>query len=453
MLHKASRMAGLLGAGLALAAAGAMQGESMRAHAAQSDCGSVGAGFLNVELGTESSDIRKVKLSAGDRLTFMFDTGEGAFGRVVLLAGARAELPVLAGPAGTSVAFVAPRSGDFSFRLAKDGPGPARFRAACVPGETAGHGNQDKGALPLGAALPQVELDGAQGIEELTAAGIQVDATIAGRAGDQPAKAQPATTPKPPDTGLAVKMELRDQRYADAGPDGVRADPSATGANVGVNYRPQPAIMVGALAQFDPSADTLSGESRSLGEHAWMAGPVATVRLAPGLSLDASAAWGFADAGAMDLAGHAPSMPRRTVSAKLANTQTFGAWRFTPSISVNRSWDTLVAPGPSAMEAYMTSTVSAGRVDVGPELAYRLDLAPSLFIEPRAAVGGFWGLDSFAAPLAGLGHSEMRLKAEAGVTLGIADGAKLQMGGALEEGSSMVPDIWSGRVQMSIPLK
>jgi hypothetical protein len=83
-----------------------------------------------------------------------------------------------------------------------------------------------------------------------------------------------------------------------------------------------------------------------------------------------------------------------------------------------------------------------------------MDLPAAAFFEPRAVVGGFWDFDSLskAAP-SGAVHPEMRLKAEAGVTIGVRDGAKLQASGALEAGDRETPDAWTGRLQLSVPLK
>jgi hypothetical protein len=47
----------------------------------------------------------------------------------------------------------------------------------------------------------------------------------------------------------------------------------------------------------------------------------------------------------------------------------------------------------------------------------------------------------------------MRLKAEAGLTIGSNNGPKLQALGALEEGDQGMPDAWSGRLQLNVPLK
>jgi hypothetical protein len=51
-------------------------------------------------------------------------------------------------------------------------------------------------------------------------------------------------------------------------------------------------------------------------------------------------------------------------------------------------------------------------------------------------------------------HAEPRLKAEAGVTFGLTDGPKLQALGGVEGGDAAgTPDIWTGRLQLSVPLK
>jgi len=47
----------------------------------------------------------------------------------------------------------------------------------------------------------------------------------------------------------------------------------------------------------------------------------------------------------------------------------------------------------------------------------------------------------------------MRLKAQGGVTIGSMDGTKLEVGGGVEGGGPAAPDVWSGRLQLSVPLK
>jgi hypothetical protein len=91
---------------------------------------------------------------------------------------------------------------------------------------------------------------------------------------------------------------------------------------------------------------------------------------------------------------------------------------------------------------------------VTPELAYRIELPQAMFIEPKAAVGSFWDIEDLSrlAPH-GPGHEDLRLKAGAGVTVGGIDGTKLEVGGGVEGGGPAAPDVWSGRLQLSVPLK
>ncbi len=89
-----------------------------------------------------------------------------------------------------------------------------------------------------------------------------------------------------------------------------------------------------------------------------------------------------------------------------------------------------------------------------PELAYRIEMPQAMFIEPKAAIGSFWDIDALSrlAPR-GPAHEDMRLKAEAGVTIGSTAGTKLEVGGGVEGGGPATPDVWTGRLQLNVPLK
>ena len=248
--------------------------------------------------------------------------------------------------------------------------------------------------------------------------------------------------------GAELKLQWRSERYA-AGPQGVEIDGNASGVEIGVNYKVRPAVLVGALALFDPAGEALFGSPRSLSDRSWMAGPVTTIHFAPRLTLEARAAWGLADAGADDVHGTGPAVQRRLLSARLAHPYAHGAWRFTPNVNVSHLWEELLhAP---AEVPHMNATA---RVDFAPELAYRFDLARSAFVEPKAVLGGFWTFDDLTKAAPGVGvPSEPRLRAEAGVTFGVVDGPKLQALGGVEGGDAATPDIWTGRLQLSVPLK
>lgn len=72
------------------------------AHAApDADCRAVDRGALNVDVGSGASASRRVRLGAGDALTFAFHSAAGPFGTLTLAAGAGSPRLLLAGPGGT----------------------------------------------------------------------------------------------------------------------------------------------------------------------------------------------------------------------------------------------------------------------------------------------------------------------------------------------------------------
>jgi hypothetical protein len=251
------------------------------------------------------------------------------------------------------------------------------------------------------------------------------------------------------DGGAEMKMQWLSERYK-PGPDGPEVDGNASGVKIGVNYKMRPAIQIGALAQFDPAGEALLAGQRSLSEHSWMAGPVTTIQLVSGLTLEARAAWGVAESAADDMVASGPGAQRRILTARLVHPWAYGALRFTPSVNVTHLWE-----GLHDVPAGSPHTSEVARVDLAPELAYRLDFARSAFIEPRAMLGGFWTFDDLSkASAPGLNlHADPRLKAAAGLTFGLVDGPKLEALGGVEGGEAGSPDVWTGRLQLSVPLR
>ena len=224
-----------------------------------------------------------------------------------------------------------------------------------------------------------------------------------------------------------------------------RTDAAAQPTDYGVQFKMRPPITVGVLAQFAQPSETYRGPG-SLADQKPLTAAVASMQVLPGVSLDTRTAWGQSEP---DPSVGGPAGHRRTVDVRLAQNGTFGAWRFSPSVSLNYLEDRRSVP---AMETEATQTTGAGRVDVRPEVAYRFDLQNSMFVEPKAMLGGFWGIGEPAAT-GSVAHSQLRLKGEASVTIGSTQGAKVEIGAAVEEGAVREPDVWSGRLQLSVPLK
>jgi hypothetical protein len=306
-----------------------------------------------------------------------------------------------------------------------------------APADAGAPGEPDSGL----EAAPTLEVPGivvVPGLEEPTPDGNK--AALYGEPG--------IPSPKP-GGGTEVKLQWRSERYL-PGPDGLEVDGNESGVEIGLAYKLRPAILIGALAQFDPAGEALTAGPKSLSEHGWMAGPMTTIQLASGLTLEARAAWGLAESGADDVTGSGAGAQRRLFSARVAHPHAYGAWRFTPSVNVTHLWEGLLN-GPAGLP----HASETGRVDFAPELAYRLDFARSAFIEPKAVLGGFWTFDDLSkAAVPGLDlHAEPRLKAAAGVTFGLVDGPKLQALGGVEGGGATTPDVWTGRLQLSVPLQ
>jgi hypothetical protein len=419
----------------------------------ETDCATLSGDGLQVDLTGAAKETRHIVLRSGETLHIAFEAESGPRGgRVTLIEGAGSPRRLLADPSGTSVSFTAERSDAFGFQFAREGGVAGRFTVTCGPRA------RPPGAGPLArtAALeqgmsPPTDADAAVMELEIEPYPAPTQDAVQGPlAPIEPPAGVTLSAPSFP-AGSHMKMQWLDQHYAWSGLDGSYIDPRTSGMEIGVNYKLKSDVTIGALAQLNPAAEVVLGGQRSLAEQGWMAGPVTTLRLAPGLVLDARAAWGEGVSGPAEAA--ATAAQRSLVSARLANQQTFGAWRFTPSVNFNYQQETL--PGAQAApETSAAHATGAGRIDLGPELVYRTDLTPTTFIEPRAVVGGFWDLGSPAADAtATAAHAEMRLRAEAGVTIGVPEGPKLQASGAIEEGIDAMPDTWTGRLQLSVPLK
>lgn len=392
----------------------------MASEPASVGCATLSLIRLEVKLAAGSTALRAIDLRQGDTLAFTFRGDKGVTGAVALIAEAGQERELLRGPSGTKGSFTADESGKMGYRLAATGGRQGSFTVTCAP------------------ANPEGDL--ADGLQADAAADLDLSAPL-------PADGKPAPR-KNETTAAAPAVPAPAQSLEWVG--GQKAE-TQTGDTLGVKLKLQPAILVGFQAQFTPDgSDPLLGPG-ALSDRSWLAGPITSVQLVPGLSLDARAAWGPTDPG-LSAIGHAGD--RQVLDARLASKQTFGPWRFSPSAGVTYLQEK--AGGAVALEqtGVPDQTVQSGRVDVKPEMAYRIDMGQSVFIEPKIMVGAFWDLGGAAGPGADAQfQKELRHMAETGIVFGTEDGSKLQLGGRVEEGEALAEDVWSGRVQVNIPLK
>src|SRR5262245_44408800 len=403
------------------------------AHAAgEVDCRALARDTLYVELASKASATRRVAMRPGETIQFAFQGGPGPFGILALVEGPGAPRMLLVGPTGTEVSFTARQSGAFAFQFTQEGRDVARFTVTCSPPAGAHPGDAPAVPATVPAAAGTDDAGFTRALNDAVTGAITLNELppIPVPAGSGVTVAPKSTT------GVQMNLHWLDERNGSGGANGPRVDASASGLEVGVNYRLKSALTVGALAQVNPAQEMLLGSQRVLYDQGWMAGPMAMLKIAPDLILDARAAWGESGSGSEEAA--AAAAQRRLVTARLSNQQAFGAWRLTPSINFNYQEQILHGAELGAMAPHATGT---GRVDGGPELAYHMDLPAKGFIEPRAVVGGFWDFDALSkAPPPAVLHPEMRLKAGGGVTIGVKDGPKLEALGGVEAGDREVPD-------------
>lgn len=382
------------------------------------DCASINTGHLDVALASDSNTLRTVEMNEGDTLAFTFRADARATGTITLVTGDGSEQRLLYGPHATQVSYTADRPGAVAFRLATKGGKVATFVTTCTPAH-AQSANAERGS-------GTTALDG-----------LNIDMSVPLSLG--------ATAAKDGDAGAVATPRALDLQWI-----GQQSATNAPATKYGVNLKLQPAIMIGMLAQFDQTGDPLLGPS-ALSDQAWLAGPVTNVQLGGGLTLDARAAWGPTDPG-LSAIGHAGD--RQTLDARLTSKQAAGPWRFSPSIGLSRVQEKLGTPAiERSADLVGQQTVELGRIDVKPEMTYRVDMGHSVFIEPKITVGTFWNLGDAASWVASGAPHGARHMAETGVTVGTPDGTKLQVGGSVEEGETRADNVWSGKMQLNIPLK
>ena len=371
---------------------------------------------------------RRARLSVGDRLVFTFRAEPSAKAVLELAEGGGSPRVVAQDTGGGSYSYVARTSGDLRFEVKARADESATVLVRCTSAQKSG---RDLVSRMLAAEGAQVLVE-PTGPEPLVELGASSDDTL------RPGMIENEKRPLP---NVAVTTPLY---WEDSRAGGVEG--AAGPVKLAAKYKPQPAIMVGVLAQFDQPDDKSPVGSGRIDQN-WLAGPVTRVELIPGTTLDARAAWGLLDSGVVP---NAYGADRRLVDAKLSSTQSFGAWRFSPSVTMNLE-ETRQTSAVHEGQSGLASGTS--RVDVRPELAYRFDMGQSLFIEPKAAIGGVWELDTAALAGASTPHGAMRLKADTGVTIGSSNGTKLELGAGVEESAVNGPNVWSGRLQLSVPVK
>ena len=342
-----------------------------------------------------ASAVRDVMLAKGDIVAFKIAAGAG--GTVSLVSGPNL---LLAGPRGVRKSFTASRSGNFAFRFAANGEGTVAFIASCTPSAVAAARIAE--SMDLGEPLemeserplidPEPSSNAPRALETLD---------------------QGTSKPANIEAGSLQSPILWEGTRVGAAPPGTKPEAETGPANVGVKLKVQPAIMVGVVAQFDQAQAALP----ALSDRSWVAGPITSLQLGAGTSLDARATWGPVET---DAPAGSHGADKRLVNARLMNKQELGAWRFSPSVGLSYEQDRAPVAGPDPHCAAKERDRPRRR-QAGAGLSHRHGSR-----DVHRAQGHGWSVlgcrRQVGAGPGTPGRTDARLKAETGITIGTTNG-------------------------------
>lgn len=273
---------------------------------------------------------------------------------------------------------------------------------------------------------------------------------------DLPARAEPGI-PEPPlaPTRLGcwdLWAEAQYDHFADAGD---RSGEFAIGY-LGLDCQIHPAAIAGLLVQADWMDDAIGSTDSDTDGTGWMAGPYATVRLAPNLFFDIRAAWGQSD-NDTNVAGVTGNFDtqRWLVHGRLTGNVQRGDTRITPEISVYYIQEDLDAYVDSSGTSVAAQTVSLGRLQFGPEIARRFEMPAGYFIEPQLAIRGMWDFDANDdVTVSGLTYStgDFRGLVEVALTIQRPSDFNLRISARYDGIGVAGYDAFGGQLWLNIPL-
>lgn len=225
---------------------------------------------------------------------------------------------------------------------------------------------------------------------------------------------------------------------------------------LGADCQLHPAAVAGFLVQVDWMDDRIGVANSDTRGTGWMAGPYATLRLAPDLFLDIRGAWGQSR-NDIDVGGVTGRFDtdRWLVSGQLTGSVDMGRWRVSPELSVSYIREDQEAYTASNGMTVAARTVSLGWLQFGPEIATRYDTASGVVVEPQLALRGAWDFDTTGgASLGGVAYPTGALRgiAEIGVTIRRPDRFNMRLSARYDGIGLGNYHAWGGQVWLNVPL-
>jgi hypothetical protein len=267
-------------------------------------------------------------------------------------------------------------------------------RSGSAGRDTSDAGRTDGALLPEGAPAEGLGSRGAPtSAYEQTQRSVQgtkplvLDLAMLNRLGMSTGGAAPAsaTGPQPK---FDIWLDGQVTRFRDGTSAATRRGDLAV-VSVGADYLVRPALLIGAMAQFDWATDIedLGAQVKGRG---WMAGPYADLKLSPNLYVHSRALWGRSSNEINPLGTYTDTFTtsRALYRAGLTGNWIFDQWRLTPSVSLAHFREDQHAYTDTLGNSIAASTITLNRMTFGPEIGYRYQDVSGWSVEPSIALYG-----------------------------------------------------------------
>lgn len=227
---------------------------------------------------------------------------------------------------------------------------------------------------------------------------------------------------------------------------------------LGADYIVNPALLIGALAQFDTVGQRSRALATDVDGQGRMAGPYAMLRLSSNVFLQGRAMWGQSSTSISRLSTEADDFEgeRWLARSALIGRWQLGAIEFRPSASIAFVSESTNEHTDSAGAEIPSLRVSLGQAKFGPEFAYTHRFADGTLIEPRWSLQGVWNVtQDTTGVVAGTtaGTDELRGRVDVGVRGRLTNGISLDVSGGYDGLGISSYEAVSGRLQVRVPLQ
>ncbi len=236
-----------------------------------------------------------------------------------------------------------------------------------------------------------------------------------------------------------------------------QSDGNAQAAAIGIDLLPNEIFLVGVTARFDKMSTDSRVSGLAADSNGWMVGPYASLRLPSNVFLDGRVTWGQANHDA-DLPGNSTAdfVTDRTHATLRASTEfKSGQFSLRPSAQLNHVWQRQKSYSDSNGIFVAEQSMTFGRVTVGSNVVYELQMGAGSSLETYVGLHGIWIYESAGEQIAVanvFSEDPWQGRVEVGTTYNAASGLALR-GVAAYEGLGVSDfDVLQGSLSLIVPL-